>query len=130
MKMISAANCGNVVSHGSACWMAVFRESIDSHRAVQSRAGVISGEDLFHGVDVDAFVADLWASVELYGSMELQLMLVSCNVVTIDSVRDAAGCQVLSVRYDQTTFPSGLTGRWVDKVFTEPRKRGRAVAVA
>lgn len=128
MKLIRTMDSGVSISHGSACWMARVLESIDSFKILESRVGVISGDKMLAGVDVDAFIADVWASVGLSGYMALNLMLVSGRVVKIDSLTDAAGCQVLSVRHDETTFPSGLTGRWVDSLIVQKPKRSKAVA--
>ncbi len=129
MKLIRTMdNGGTAVTHGSACWMAMFLGTMDSHKAIESRAGIISGDDLCGGVDIDAFIAGVWSSFGQSGYMELRLMLCSGKVVNIDSVKDATGCQVLSVRHDQTTFPSGLTGRWVDDLTGRQSKRSKAVA--
>jgi hypothetical protein len=130
MKLIRTMNNGGgtAVTHGSACWTAIFLESLDSYKVIETRVGVISGDDLRDGVDVDSFIVGIWNAADASGYMELRLMLCSGKVVTIDSVKDSAGCQVLSVRHDEKTFPSGLTGRWVDHLAGRQTKRVKAVA--
>lgn len=130
MKLTRTMNNGGgtAVTHGSACWMATFLESLDSYKVLDTRVGVISGNDIYHGVDVDSFISDIWNAVRLSGYMELRLMLSSGKVVTIGSVKGSTDSRVMFVRHDETTFPSGLTGRWVDHLTGRQTKRVKAVA--
>ena len=66
------------------------------------------------GVDVDTFIGAIWKATEKDGFMELRLMLSTGQLVTIESVNDSVGPQVLAVRFDESIFPAGLEGRWVD----------------
>lgn len=130
------ANGGGVsVAHGTAVWSLRILESMDSFRVFESRVGVLSGERMRDGVDVDTFVGEIWQATEKNGFMDLRLMLSTGQLVEMDSVRDGAGWQVLAIRSDQRYYPSGLKGRWVECFITgqkqpAPGKGRRALATA
>ena len=124
------ANGGGVsVAHGTAVWSLQILESMDSFRVIESRVGVLAGERMMAGVDVDTFIGEVWKATEKNGFMELRLMVSSGQLVTIESVNDSIGPQVLAVRFDETTFPSGLQGRWVDHLTGRQSKRTKAGGV-
>lgn len=112
----SFANGGVSVAHGTAVSSLRILESMDSFRVIESRVGVLAGERMMAGVDVDTFIGEIWTAAEKKGFMQLCLMLSTGQLVTIDSVNDSVGPQVLAVRFDESTFPAGLEGRWVDHV--------------
>lgn len=124
------------VSHGSAVWSLQVLESMDSFRVIESRVGVLAGERIRFGVDVDSFVRDIWKACGTNGYMELRLMLCSGLVVEIDSIKKhGLRSQVLAVKFDQSFYPSGLKGRWVECSITgqkqpSPRKSRCSVATA
>lgn len=125
----SLANGGVSATHGTAVWSLRILESMDSFRILESRVGVLTGERMLAGVDVDTFISEIWTATEKKGFMELRLMLSTGQLVTIESVNDSVGPQVLAVRFDETTFPSGLQGRWVDHLTGRQSKRTKAGGV-
>lgn len=118
------SDAGVKINHGSACWMVRVLESMDSVRCVEMRAGVLSADRLNDGVDVDEFVSGMWQAIGMQGYLELNLMMTGGQVVSIEAVNDGRGSQVLGVRFDESRFPAGLTGRWVDHL-TGRVRRGR-----
>lgn len=128
MKTTLANGGGVSVAHGTAVWSLRILESMDSFRVIESRVGVLAGERMMAGVDVDTFIGEIWKSTEKNGFMELRLMLSSGQVVEIDSVNDSVGPQVLAVRFDESTFPAGLNGRWFDRFAVRSGRRSRTTA--
>ena len=133
MKTNLANGVGVSVAHGTAVWSLTILESMDSFRILESRVGVLAGDRMMAGVDVDTVIGEIWKATEKNGFMELRLMLSSGQLVTIESVNDSVGPQVLAVRFDESTFPAGLEGRWVDHLTGRKpsnKRSRRALAVA
>lgn len=84
-----------------------------------------------HGVNT--VIGEMWKVTEKNGFLELRLSLSSGQLVTIESVNDPVGPQVLAVRFDESAFPAGLEGRWLDRLTgrkSSNKKSRRALAVA
>jgi len=104
-------------SHGTAVWVSQLFRDKESLRSENLFYGVISGERMAAGYDIDDLVKDLWSRVVLtfLQYMETNLMLSSGKAICIQSTRIDGVVSCVGVMFDEKFYPSGLTGRFLDE---------------
>lgn len=108
------------VDHGSAVWLAHVMDTEADHLATRSLAGILTGDQLKQGVDVNMWIGSIWDTIPESGIMVVYVMLVSTSVVRIHSKRTGGRIRVIKIDHDPSVWPSGLIHELLDRTPAAP----------
>jgi hypothetical protein len=122
--------CLGSASHGTAVWVTRFFRNQHSLRSESLCHGVIPGEQMLAGIDVDELVKQMWVDtgaelLDIITYMETSLMLASSKVIVIQSTRVDGVVSCSGLIFDEKFYPSGLTGRFLDELVKREGNHGK-----